>query len=141
MTKKKKPEKPRKSGKKQLRDQMIITKAAAGAKGRELAKEFNLCEQTISEILNSKDAKERRDKVQAQIDAMVPHALRTVFDAIKNGDGLLARDVLRSTGAMQDLKKIEVTGKDGGPVKVEAAVKAELKISLEERVKLLKGEA
>lgn len=138
----KKPEKTRRSGKKAIRDQAIIADAMGGMKGKSLAEKYDLSEQTISEILNSPDAKARAELIQKEIVAMVPHALKTLFDSIKVGDYLAARDVLRSTGALQDLKEIkikaEVTGKDGKPIEVSA--KTELKISLEERIKLLKGE-
>ena len=135
-----KTDKPRRSNAKRIRDAAILKRSLEGAYTYEIAKEFNLSRQTVSEILNSPSAKAKADKINEQLDSMIPMALKTVFDSIKSGDALLARDLLRSKGALQDLKKIEVTGKDGGPLKVKAEVKSELKISLEERIKILKGE-
>lgn len=135
-----KTDKRRQSNAKRIRDAAIMKRAAEGAYTYEIAKEFKLSRQTVSEILNSPSAKAKADAINAQLDTMIPMALKAVFDSIKAGDALLARDVLRSKGALQDLKKIEVTGKDGGPLEVKAEVKSEIKVALEERIKLLKGE-
>ena len=151
MTKKKEPakESPAKVGKrrqkspgKAMRDESIFADAAKGLNNNEISKKYSISRQRVSEILNSPDAKARADEIQKEVIAMVPLALKTLFDSIQIGDYLAARDVLRSTGALLDLKKIEVSGPKGGPIPVSSEVKGtvELKLSLEERVKMLKGE-
>lgn len=148
MTKKKAAkdgEKTRKSGKKKVRDAAIIARAAEGAKGRELAAEFGLCEQTISTILNSPDAKRKAEAIDKALEVGIAAAMKTVLDHVKF-DYDAARDLLQNFGSMSSKKKLEVTvppppaGGEGSPKAATGEVITERKLSIEERIALLKGE-
>jgi transcriptional regulator with XRE-family HTH domain len=108
-----KPAKTRqpKVGAKVLRDEAVIAMRLSGEKTAAIARKFGITRQTVSEILNSKTAEERIEKIDRELMRGLAAAIVTVLRAVKF-DYKAARDLLRNFGAMR--QKIEL--KHGGKV-------------------------
>jgi DNA-binding CsgD family transcriptional regulator len=97
-----------KSAVKTLRDQTVLVKAIGGKSASQIASEVGLTRQTVSEILNSDEAKaaitDQISRINGRLAEGIEDAIKTVLAAVKT-DYPAARDLLRHFGALrQDIE-------------------------------------